>query len=224
MSTTTADQRARGVTITKVTPVRHDDGESDTSATGRWSRTGRSSTRFPGRLRLKNPAIHRKGELCQAIERELMSVLGVDSYKTSPLTSTVLVYYDPKELTRDQIIEIIDECLGGTPSIPLTRTGPICICRCARSRYRWPPSPSSPRLALLPVAAVLFAYTSIPTFKNAREVLFEEKRLGVDVLDAIVVVGCLGRCLSSRERCSAGASASVEYWSRRRRTIPRSCF
>ena len=46
--------------------------------------------------------------------------------------------------------------------------------------------------ALLPAAAVLFAYTSIPTFKNAREVLFDEKRLGVDVLDAIVVVGCMG--------------------------------
>ena len=46
--------------------------------------------------------------------------------------------------------------------------------------------------ALLPAAAVLFAYTSIPTFQSAREVLFDEKRLGVDVLDAIVVVGCLG--------------------------------
>ena len=38
----------------------------------------------------------------------------------------------------------------------------------------------------------LFAYTSIPTFRNARDVLFQERRLGVDVLDAIVVVGCLG--------------------------------
>ena len=45
---------------------------------------------------------------------------------------------------------------------------------------------------LLPAAAVLFAYTSIPTFKAAREVLVDERRLGVDVLDAIVVVGCLG--------------------------------
>ncbi len=33
--------------------------------------------------------------------------------------------------------------------------------------------------------------TSIPTFKAARDVLFVERRLGVDVLDAIVVVGCL---------------------------------
>jgi Cu2+-exporting ATPase len=45
---------------------------------------------------------------------------------------------------------------------------------------------------LLPAAAVLFAYTSIPTFKSAREVLVDERRLGVDVLDAIVVIGCLG--------------------------------
>ena len=45
---------------------------------------------------------------------------------------------------------------------------------------------------LIPVAAGLFLYTSIPTFQGAREVIFEEKRLGVDVLDAIVVVGCLG--------------------------------
>jgi Cu2+-exporting ATPase len=46
--------------------------------------------------------------------------------------------------------------------------------------------------ALLPAAAVMFVYTSIPTFKGARAVLVEERRLGVDVLDAIVVVGCLG--------------------------------
>ena len=45
---------------------------------------------------------------------------------------------------------------------------------------------------LLPIAAVLFAYTAIPTFKAARRVLSEEQRLGVDALDAVVVVGCLG--------------------------------
>ena len=35
--------------------------------------------------------------------------------------------------------------------------------------------------------------------------LFEEKRLGVDVLDAIVVVGCLGTMSIFPGRCSAGA-------------------
>ncbi len=42
----------------------------------------------PGRLRLKNPVLYRKSDLCQAIERELMSVLGIDQYKTSSLTCT----------------------------------------------------------------------------------------------------------------------------------------
>ncbi len=45
---------------------------------------------------------------------------------------------------------------------------------------------------LLPAAAVLYAYTSIPTFKEARRVFVEEKRIGVDALDAVVMVGCLG--------------------------------
>ncbi len=44
---------------------------------------------------------------------------------------------------------------------------------------------------LLPVAAGLFLYSVIPSFKSARQVLFKEKRLGVDVLDSIVVVACL---------------------------------
>ena len=42
----------------------------------------------PGRLRLKNRALYRKSELCQAIERELMSVLGIDQYRTSSFFCT----------------------------------------------------------------------------------------------------------------------------------------
>ena len=145
---------------------------------------------LPGRLRLKNPTIHRKAELCQAIERELMSVLGVDSYKTNPLTSSVLVKYDPHALTRDQVIEIIDGALAAAehpekkdkPDLHL----PICTISMPVAAVAQFAAP-----VLLPAAAVLFAYTSIPTFKDAREVLVEERRLGVDVLDAIVVVGCL---------------------------------
>ena len=145
----------------------------------------------PGRLKLKNPVLYRKVELCQAIERELMSVLGVDKYKTSPLTSTVVVDYDPRELTRIQVIEIVDSALENaehpTELDKLDLHLPICTASlplAAVAQFAFPP--------LLPVAAVVFAYTSIPTFKEARSVLFEEKRLGVDVLDAIVVIGCLG--------------------------------
>jgi Cu2+-exporting ATPase len=145
----------------------------------------------PGRLRLKNRVLYRKNDLCQAIERELMSVLGIDQYKTSSLFCTVAIDYDPRELTKAQVIEILDLALTGAEHpAKLDRLDlhlPICTASlplAATAQFAAP--------ALLPAAAVVFAVTSIPTFKAAREVLFDEKRLGVDVLDAIVVIGCLG--------------------------------
>ena len=144
----------------------------------------------PGRLKLKNPVLYRKVELCQVIERELMSVLGVDKYKTSSLTSTVVVDYDPRELTKTQIIEIIDSALENAEHPTKLDKLDLHLTLCTASlpiaavaQFAFPP--------LLPVAAAVFAYTSIPTFKEAKSVLFEERRLGVDVLDAVVVVGCL---------------------------------
>jgi len=145
----------------------------------------------PGRLRLKNPVLYRKSELCQAIERELMSILGIDQYKTSSLTCTVQIDYDPRQLSKLQVIEILDSALANAehptrldkPDLHL----PVCTASlpfAAAAQFAFPP--------LLPVAAVVFAYTSIPTFKEAYNVLFKEKRLGVDVLDSIVVIGCLG--------------------------------
>ncbi|APW61269.1 heavy metal translocating P-type ATPase [Paludisphaera borealis] len=180
-----------GVAITKVTPVRNAQGRVRFFRYGSVVTDWEIKHELPGRLRLMNPAIHRKAELCQAIERELMSVLGVDSYKTNPLTSTVLVKYDIHALTRDQVIEIIDGALAAADH-PETKDKPdlhLPICTismpvAAVAQFAAP--------VLLPAAAVLFAYTSIPTFKSARAVIVEERRLGVDVLDAIVVLGCLG--------------------------------
>jgi heavy metal translocating P-type ATPase len=179
------------VTITSITPERDANGEI------RYFRYGTIVTHWeikhelPGRLRLKNPIIHRKAELCQALERELMSVLGIDYFRTNPLTSTVLVQYDRKQLSREQIVEILETALVNAEH-PSQQDAvdlqlPLCTASVPLAAVAQFAAP-----ALLPAAAVLFAYTSIPTFKNAREVLFDEKRLGVDVLDAIVVIGCMG--------------------------------
>ena len=158
----------------------------DSVVTG-WEITGDQ----PGRLRLKNPVLYRKSELCQAIERELMGILGIDQYKTSSLTCKVQVDYDPRQLSKLQVIEILDSALANaehpTRLDKLDLHLPICTASlpiAAAAQFAFPP--------LLPVAAVVFAYTSIPTFKEAYNVLFKEKRLGVDVLDSIVVIGCLG--------------------------------
>lgn len=144
-----------------------------------------------GSLKLKNPVLYRKSGLCGAIERELMSVLGVDRYTTHSLRCTVQVDYDPRRLTRANIIEIIDGALAVAErqdeldKLDLDLT--ICSLSlpvAAVAQFAVP--------ALLPIAAALFAYTAMPCFKGAYEVLIKERRLGVDVLDSVVVLGCLG--------------------------------
>ena len=146
---------------------------------------------LPGRLRLKNPILFRKSELCQAIERELMGVLGIDRFSTNSITCTVLVHYDPRQLTRTQVIEILDAALAGAEqpsgSDDLDMHLPICTASL--------PLAASAQFVAAPLlvpAAALYAFTSIPTFKEARRVFVEEKRIGVDALDAVVMVGCLG--------------------------------
>ena len=144
-----------------------------------------------GTLRLVNPALYRKSTLCQAIERELLSVLGVHRYDTSPLMSRVDIEYDPRVLRPTQLIEILDGVLAGAEHQEhldaLDRDLTVCSISlpvAAVAQFVAPP--------LLPVAAALFLYSTIPSFKGAWRVLTKERRLGVDVLDSIVVLACLG--------------------------------
>jgi heavy metal translocating P-type ATPase len=142
-----------------------------------------------GRIRLQNPALARKRELCQAIERELMNTFGVDRYSTSDLTATVLIHYDPRQIQKHQIIGILDEVLlhskdvGTTPVDVDLPIATVSVALAATSRFLVP--------ALTPVSAAVFFCSVIPSFKNAYNVVVNERRLGVDVLDAIVVLVCL---------------------------------
>lgn len=144
-----------------------------------------------GFVKLKIPALYRKSGLCQAIERKLMSVLGVNRFQTHSIQCTVQIEYDPRRLSRRQIFEILGAALadaGHTGELDkLDLELPIgigSVVLAGAARFAAP--------ALLPVAAAVFAYTAIPTLKGAYDMLSKEKRLGVDLLDSIVVLGCLG--------------------------------
>lgn len=144
-----------------------------------------------GMIRLRNPALYRKGSLCEAIERELMSVLGVDRFKTHSLRSTVQVNFDPRRLSGANIIEIIDSALAAAEHQEVLDKLDLDLALCSASL----PIAAAAQLAfppLMPVAAAIFAYTAIPSFKGAYDVVVKERRLGVDVLDSLVVLGCLG--------------------------------
>jgi heavy metal translocating P-type ATPase len=143
-----------------------------------------------GMIKLENPVLYRKAALCEAIDRELMSVLGIDRYDTSARNGSARIEYDPRLLGPAQIIGILDEVLASAehpeeldkPELDLA----ICtvsVPLAAAAQFAMP--------ALLPVSAALFAYTTIPSFLGAYRVLSKERRLGVDVLDSVVVLGCL---------------------------------
>jgi heavy metal translocating P-type ATPase len=144
-----------------------------------------------GRSISKNPVLHRKRVLCDAIERELMSIPGVHHYDANALRSSVSVEFDPRQISAAQLIEILDGALVATEH-PVRLDGlnrDLTICSAslplaALAQFAVP--------ALLPVSAVMFAYTALPSFKGAWRVLTKERRIGVDVLDSIVVLACLG--------------------------------
>ncbi len=146
---------------------------------------------LPGRIRLWNEVLYRRSEVCQSIERELMSVMGIDNYKANPATGTVLVAYNEQQIRRDQVLEVLNSALDRVENVgrpdPNDLNLPICtlsVPLAAAAQFLAPP--------LWPLATGVFVYTSVHTFKEAYQVLVKERRLGVDVLDAIVVSACVG--------------------------------
>jgi Cu2+-exporting ATPase len=156
---------------------------------GSWVSTWRVKREIHGRLRLHNPALFRRRELRQSIEGELTNTFGVDRFSAQELTSSVLIYFNPAQIQKHQIIEILDTALEKAPDngpSPVDFDLPVSIAAmafAAASTFALP--------ALAPVSAAVFLYSVIPSFKGAYRVLFKEKRLGVDLLDTIVVAACL---------------------------------
>lgn len=144
---------------------------------------------LPGRVRLRNAALVRRRELCQAVERELMNTFGVDRYSTNEFTGTVLIKFDPRQIQKHQLVELLDAVLPKSNDVPLSPVDldlPVCTASVAlalTSQFLLP--------IAAPLSAAVFLYSVIPSFKNAYNVVVKEKRLGVDVLDAIVVLTCL---------------------------------
>jgi len=140
---------------------------------------------------LTNPVLYRKSTLCQAIDRELMGSFGVHHNVSLATHSRVDIDYDPRRINAAQLIETLDAALAGcedqTQLDKLNRdlaVATVSVPIVAFAQFAVP--------ALLPVAGVLLLYTALPSFKRAWRVLTRERRLGVDVLDSIVVLACLG--------------------------------
>ncbi len=176
-------------------PILPDYVSGGTGASVRLQRFGRRISTWtvqhelPGRIRFYHPALYRRRELCEAIEREFMNAFGVDRYSVNEFTSTVLVTYDPAQIQKHQLVELLDELIhksGNSPISPVDLDLPVCAASVGLALASQFVAP-----AFAPVSAAVFLYSVIPSFKNAYQVTVKQRRLGVDVLDSIVVLMCL---------------------------------
>ncbi len=146
----------------------------------------------PGRLRLRNRALHRRSGLCRVVERELLGVLGIEHCRARPNGGTVLVAYDPEQLDPIAVIETLDAVLAAAG--PAGRTDPLDL-HLPLSTASLPVAALAQTAvpALLPAAVALVAFT---TFRSVREAAFDlvrrRGRPGPAALDAAVMIGCLG--------------------------------
>jgi len=142
-----------------------------------------------GRIRFENPVLLRRRALRQGVEAELVNAFGVDKFSIQELTGTVLIHFNPRQIQKRQLVALLDAALEKTEDFalaPIDYDLPVstaAVALSAISQFFVP--------VLTPVSAALFIYSVIPSFKGAYDLVFKEKRLGVDLLDAIVVAACL---------------------------------
>ena len=141
---------------------------------------------IPGRLRIKNLVLlYRKG-CCEDLQKSLSDIIGVDKVKINSLTGSILIIYNERAITRDQLIEISDNTLKAVPDAAMKIEKP--------SIQGLPLSTLGMGLSLVPGLGVftvpLTIYTGWPIFMKATSAL-KQKKIKVDILDATVVTMCL---------------------------------
>ena len=143
-----------------------------------------------GRTTLRHTAIFRRASLAREIERELLGVLGVDRCAANTLLGTITIHHDPRELSRSQLVELLDAALVAA-TIPAQRDrfdASLAVCTASVPLAI---AASSAAPVLLPVSAAVLLSTSMPFVAGSCRTLVREKRLGCEALDTLVVVGCI---------------------------------
>lgn len=162
----------------------------------RFFRTGRVVSIWepreegPGILRIRNSWVMRQRYLHPLFDRELMRLIGIESFKVHRRAGSIRVVFNPLAIHAQQIVATLDRALEGAPrKAPKTKLSfdlPVSsgsLALAATATFAMP--------ALVPVSAVVMLGTAVPSFRRAYAVVRRERRLGVDVLDSIIFSACL---------------------------------
>ncbi len=138
---------------------------------------------MPGRLRLKNPILYRNPIYCGQVENLLLNMLEVKKYKVNKLTTSVLIHYDEARVTKSELVDLLDEVIRNTKPEEIEQNNRLAVTSAIMGlSFMTPIAPW-----LIPINFLLIFNASTPTFKEALRSIFVERKVKVDVLDAIVI-------------------------------------
>lgn len=143
---------------------------------------------LPGRLRVHHPLVRTYAIVAQKVELTLVNLDGVSDYKVSSITSNVLIQYDPKRLSRGELLDILSDTVD-----VVVRESDLQLDRSLRHLAL-----ASANLVLAcaaffvpvlaPIAIVTTLVVSMRIFRGAYEAAVIDRRIKVDILDAVVIV------------------------------------
>lgn len=91
-----------------------------------------------GRVRLRHPAL-KHGETADMAAAALGAVDGVTEVKVNPVTGSLLLFYDPEELSREKLLELAEQgtaLLPQSSSVETKRSGDVLSCLLGRRATR----------------------------------------------------------------------------------------
>jgi cation transport ATPase len=182
------------------------------SWTSEAASTWRIASAIPGRLRVRHDAI-RDRERAHRIEAELSLTHGVTQAHARPLTSGLLVHYDPAAISQRQLLRLLEALAEPSSSpvpaghLPPARFGMVnvSLAVAVAAELAVP--------ALLPVSAVLLVASSVREVSEAWREL-RQRRIGLPVLFTTIHVGTM---ISGSFVVAALMGWMYQFWRHRHR-------
>ena len=177
------------------------------SSTSEAGSTWRIASAIPGRIRVRHDAI-RDRERAHAIEAELAATHGVIQAHARPLTSGLLVRYDPAAIGQRHLLRILEGLTAPASSPAPAGHLPQARFAMANGSLVLAAAGELAVPALLPASAVLLVVASRKTLREAwREV--RTRRIGLPFLFATILVGTL---LSGQFLAAALMAWMYQFW------------
>jgi len=144
----------------------------------------------PGRIRLVHPLLRQNTDYCNHAEKALLRLPEVQTVKASAISGRVLVLYKAN-LPLESMLTVLDEELEAATgkrrkrkqnekSLTFSSTA-LVVSGASKLWMPW----------ALPLSCGLTFCAGYPIFKEACHATFVKKKIQVDILDTIVVLGCL---------------------------------